>query len=279
MLISGFTVVKNALLYNYPVLEAIHSILPICNEFVVNVGKSDDNTLKLIRSIQSPKIRVIETDWDKSQGPYMLAHETNVALAHCKGTWAFYVQADEVIHQADLPALKDLMQLHEKSDIEAMRFRWMHFYGSFYRYRIDAGWFQKQNRIIRNNRQIESYGDAFAFRRKDGGDLKFIDTGKLLYHYGWVHNPEVMNERRKNHAEIGFELQDKQSTNDNYDYGNLNRFPVYFGTHPAVMNDRIKSHELSGQDLSTINRKYWWFPPKIFKVRYKTGRRVKEKII
>lgn len=52
MKVSGFTFVKNAILYDYPIVEAISSILPLCDEVVVAVGKSDDNTLDLIRSIE-----------------------------------------------------------------------------------------------------------------------------------------------------------------------------------------------------------------------------------
>ena len=66
MKVSGFTFVRNAIKYDYPVVEAIKSILPLCNEVVVAVGKSEDATLQLIKSIDSPKIRIIETVRDDS---------------------------------------------------------------------------------------------------------------------------------------------------------------------------------------------------------------------
>jgi len=50
MKVSGFTFVRNAIRYDYPVVEAIQSILPLCTELVVAVGNSDDDTLQLIRS-------------------------------------------------------------------------------------------------------------------------------------------------------------------------------------------------------------------------------------
>ncbi len=68
MMISGFTIVRNAVKFHYPIVESITSILPICDEFVVNVGDSDDGTLELIRSINSPKIRIIQTQWDMTKG-------------------------------------------------------------------------------------------------------------------------------------------------------------------------------------------------------------------
>src|SRR5689334_11127246 len=106
MKVSGFTIVRNAVKLHYPVVESIKSILPICDEFIVNVGDSEDKTLDLIKSIGDPKIRIIQTIWDMKKGPTMLADQTNIALKECTGDWAFYLQTDEVIHERDLPRLK-----------------------------------------------------------------------------------------------------------------------------------------------------------------------------
>lgn len=280
MRVSGFTIVRNAVKYNYPVIESIRSILPVCDEFIVNVGDSDDETLDLIQSIGSAKIRVIENVWDMSQKSEVLSRQTNLALDACRGDWAFYLQSDEVIHEDDLDKLKALMIRYcDDPQVDALRFSWLHFYGSYYRYRIDHGWYQKQDRIIRNNGMIESVGDAYAFGRKDGQDLRRENTGCFVYHYGWVHPQDVMAARRANAAEIGFVSLKSDERRPQYSYGDLNRFPVYFGTHPKVMEQRIPGHEISGEDGKKIGRKYWWFPAKWFKVRYKTGRRVKEKIV
>ena len=64
MKLSAFTFVRNAVKYDYPVLESIKSILPVVDEFIVAVGNSEDDTLALIKSIDSPKIKIIETVWD-----------------------------------------------------------------------------------------------------------------------------------------------------------------------------------------------------------------------
>ena len=60
MKVAGFTIIRNAIKFDYPVVEAITSILPICDEFVVAVGNSDDETLQLIKQIDSPKIKIFE---------------------------------------------------------------------------------------------------------------------------------------------------------------------------------------------------------------------------
>jgi hypothetical protein len=278
MKISGFTIARNVIKFNYPILESILSILPICDEFIVNVGDSEDSTLGLIRSIQSPKIKIIQNNWDMTMGKEVLSYQTNLALKACTGDWAIYLQSDEVIHENDLPQLKNFMERYkEDSSVDCLRFKWLHFYGSYWRYRIDSGWYQKQDRIIKNNGQIESFGDAFSFRRKDGKDLRSKQTGCLLYHYGWVQAADVMARRRKNAQDIGFVQLEDQSQNE-YEFGDLNRFPAYLGTHPTVMNDLIKNHEMSNRDWHNIQSRFFWHPALWFRLRYKTGRRVRNKI-
>jgi hypothetical protein len=160
-----------------------------------------------------------------------------------------------------------------------LRFRWLHFYGSYYRYRVDRGWYQKQDRIIRLNGEVESFGDAYGFRRKDGRPLGRRNTGCLLYHYGWVHSGEVMTRRRVNAERIGYTALTAGERGGAYSYGDLNRFPAYFGSHPSVMGARVGGHDLSRRDLAEIRRHYWWHPMRVLKVRYKTFRRRRERIV
>jgi len=279
MLVSGFTIARNVIKYKYPVLESIHSILPICDEFIVNVGDSEDGTLDLIRSIKSDKIRIIENKWDFSQGKEVLSYQTNLALKQCKGSWAFYLQTDEVIHQADLLRLQNTMKKYANDlKVDALRFKWFHFYGSYYRYRIDRGWYQKQDRIVKNNGEVKSFGDAYAFERCDQRPLRQKATGCFLYHYGWVQPQDVMTQRRVNAENIGFVSLEKQEREQAYSYGDLNRFPIYFGTHPSVMDERVQEHQLSLQDWENIDRQHWWNPFKIGRVRFKTGKRCKRRL-
>jgi hypothetical protein len=276
MKVSGFTIIRNGVKLQYPVIQAITSILPICDEFIVAVGKSEDGTLELIKSIKSDKIRIVETEWDLSMGQTVLSYQTNLALSHCKGDWAFYVQTDEVIHEIDLAKIKRCMEKYlDDPTVDALRFKWLHFFGSHWRYRIDKGWYQKQDRIIRNNKTIRSFGDAFGFERVDGKPLRCKFTGGLLYHYGWVFSEEVMARRRVNQGTIWSVDRTQEKQTGRYLYGDLNRFPVYFGTHPLVMTELIAKHEASRQDEALIRRKFWWNPLLWFRVRYKTGRRVK----
>ena len=280
MKVSGFTIVRNAVKYNYPVVESIRSILPICDEFIVNVGESEDETLDLVQSIGSEKVRIIGDEWDMSQRSEVLSYQTNLALDACRGDWAFYLQSDEVVHEDDLGKLKETMLRYQDDPaVDALRFQWLHFYGSYYRYRIDHGWYQKQDRIIRNNGMIESFGDAYGFKRKDGQELRRQNTGCFVYHYGWVQPREVMARRRANAAGIGFVSLAENEHGKEYSYGDLNRFPVYFGTHPKAMEERIAAHPLSREDKKVSTANIGGFRRNGLRTRYKTGRRVKEKIV
>ncbi|MBF0522062.1 MAG: glycosyltransferase [Candidatus Omnitrophica bacterium] len=279
MKISGFTIVRNIRKYHYPLVESIQSILPICDEFIVNVGDSEDDTLKIVQSISSPKIRIIQNAWDMSTGYEVLSRQTNLAMNECKGDWLFYLQADEVIHEDDLAILKGTMaRCMAQDSVDVIRLRWLHFYGSYFRYRVDAGWYQKNDRMIRNNGQVESYGDAGGFRRKDGQPLRRKNSLCLLYHYGWVNSEEIMAQRRLNAIQIGFAKKEALSGQEQYRYGDVNQFPVYFGTHPSVMKSIIAQHRFSMQDWDNICRQYWYHPARIFRLRYKTFGRVKERL-
>ena len=64
MKVSAFTFIKNGQILGYPFLQSIQSVLPIVEEFIVNVGESEDDTLALIKSIPSSKIRIIQSKWN-----------------------------------------------------------------------------------------------------------------------------------------------------------------------------------------------------------------------
>ncbi len=110
MIISGFTMGKNARKLYYPMKQSVQSILPLVDEFIVVLGDSDadDKTREEIESIGSDKIRIIDTVWDIEKYPRGMehAHQTDIAKSYCKGDWLFYLQSDEVVHEDDLPVIK-----------------------------------------------------------------------------------------------------------------------------------------------------------------------------
>lgn len=169
MKVAGFTFIRNALLYDYPVVEAIKSILPVCDYFVAAVGKSEDATLDLVRDIGDPKIHIMETVWDDSlrEGGRVLAQETDKAfdVIPPEYDWCFYIQADECVHESDLPAIQAGMERWLGDPrTEGLLFNYRHFYGSYDFIGVSRKWYRREVRIIRNDKRIRSFRDAQGFR-------------------------------------------------------------------------------------------------------------------
>jgi hypothetical protein len=257
MKVSGFTIIRNGVLYAYPFREAILSVLPLCDEFIVNVGKSDDNTLEIVKSINDERIKIFESEWDMNirEGGKVLSIETNKALQRCAGNWRFYIQSDEVLHEKYIPEVKSKMNMYLNDDkVEGLRFRYKHFYGS-YDYIQDnyRKWYVKEVRVIKKNPDIVSMGDAMNFAHSNYQNLKVKDIDAEIYHYGWVRPPENLLNKRINFEKLYHgeekvnEIINKISNYD--DLGNLKRFTE---THPKVMEEIIK-------------KSTWNFDPKLDK--------------
>lgn len=246
MKISGFTIVRNAIKYDYPIVEAITSILPICDELVVAVGNSDDDTLALIKAIDSPKIKIIETTWNDSlrEGGQVLANETNKAFsAVAKGSdWAFYIQGDEVIHEDYLPIIKSAMLDNKDNEqVEGLLFKYKHFYGS-YDYIGDARqWYRNEIRVIKNDKNISSYKDAQGFR-KNNHKLRVKKIEAWVYHYGWVKPPEAQQAKQETFNKM-WHSDDWMKKNvpqvNEFDYSTIDSLQHFNGKHPLVMQNRI----------------------------------------
>ena len=248
MKVSGFSFVKNALVYDYPVVEAIRSILPICDELVVAVGKSDDETLELIRSID-PKVRIIQTEWDESlrEGGRVLAEETDKAFKAISkdSDWAFYIQGDEVIHEKYLDSVKEAMIKYKDHDkVDGLLFNYAHFYGSYDYVGASASWYANEIRVIKNDPSIYSYKDAQGFRKGDNEKLRVVPIDAFVYHYGWVKDPKAMQRKQENFNKYWHDdnwIDENVIKAEAFDYeGHVRELKKFEGTHPKVMLDRIE---------------------------------------
>jgi hypothetical protein len=262
MKISGFSMGKNTGKLYYPLKQAILSILPIVDEFIVALGDSDpdDQTRDDILRIQSKKIKIIDTVWDieKYTRGTEHAHQTDIAKSHCTGDWLFYLQSDEVVHEEDLPLIQQKCKEYlDDQRVEGFLFKYYHFWGDYNHYQNSHTWYRKEIRIIRNDPDIHSWGSAQSFRRipdfnglnyrqhENSFKLKVIGIDARIYHYGWVRPPELMASKIKTFTtihqgknKVAQMILNNQFRNT-YDYGPMNRVPVFKGTHPAVMKEWI----------------------------------------
>ncbi len=252
MKVAGFTFVRNALLYDYPVVEAITSILPICDYFVVAVGASDDDTLALVRSIGDPKIHIIETVWDDSlrEGGRVLALETDKAFQAIPADydWCFYIQGDECVHEADLPAIRASMEQYLSDlSIDGLLFDYRHFYGSYDFVGMSRRWYRREVRIVRNNKQIFSYRDAQGFRKADGKTGKKLKVRPIpahIHHYGWVRHPGVQQQKQRSFKRLWLSdegVEKHVGTYPSFLYDGSEPLQRFEGIHPKVMLPRIQA--------------------------------------
>lgn len=268
MSISGFSMVRNATKLYFPIKESIESILPIVDEFVIAVGAGDedDNTRKVIESIDSDKVKIIDTEWDLEKYPNGTenAHQTDIAKEACSGDWLFYLQADEVVHEQFLPEIEAKCELYANDqEVEGLLLKYKHFWGDYNHYHLCHGWYAKEIRIIKNRPDIHSWESAQSFRRIPSFDyknyrqqegtykLKVKQTDAYVYHYGWVRPPELMQNKKKALDTIhkGSDEVQKiyQHQAKTFDYGPLKYSEKFKGTHPKVMTSWIEQFDWGDQ--------------------------------
>ncbi|MCX5758740.1 MAG: glycosyltransferase family 2 protein [Candidatus Hydrogenedentes bacterium] len=251
---------------SYPVVQSIRSILPLVDEFVVGVGQSEDNTRELLQSIADPKIHLFDSFWDtsKTSGGLILSEKTNEALSRCEGDWCFYLQADEVVHELDLAAIRKSMEDHlDNPEVEGLLLRFVHFYGSFSVVATARNWYRNEVRVIKRSSGARSVRDAQGFRiggarpprLLHAGERKprVVASGASIFHYGWVKPPQLMG--RKN--QCAYQLGYGKAGDDNVDdfryracYG-LKRFT---GAHPAVMRELVDNQDWIFEPHSIVSQ-------------------------
>ena len=247
MKVCGFSFIRNAKKFDYPIKEALQSILPICDKIIVAVGNSEDNTRELVTSIAPNKIEVIDTVWDDSlrEGGRVLAVETDKAFQAIpnKYDWVFYIQGDEVLHEKYLPIVKSGMEKYkDHKEVDGLLFNYCHFYGSYDYVGVSSSWYRNEIRIIRNNKHFYSYKDAQGFRKYENEKLNVKLLDAYVYHYGWVKDPRAQQQKQETFHKLWHDDNwvDKHIVKaDEFDYSTVDALQKFMGTHPEVMLERI----------------------------------------
>ena len=280
MKISGFTIIRNAVINDYPVTEAIQSILPVVDEMIVGIGRSDDETEALIRSIPGDKIKIVHSEWDPAlrKGGKILAVETNKAFQHiaADSDWAFYIQADEVVHEKYHPIIRQAAERYcDDKKIAGLLFHYLHFYGTYDYVGDSRKWYDKEIRIIRNDKSIEAFKDAQGFRR-NGQRLPVKLIEAWIYHYGWVKNPQQMKQKMYQTGKLWHSDEEMNAflqSSDFFDYNEFDSLSKFDDTHPAVMQNRIakKNWDIA---LDVQQKKFSIKDHMLYWLEKKTGKRL-----
>jgi glycosyltransferase involved in cell wall biosynthesis len=253
--VSGFTFIRNAVLLDYPIVAAIQSILPLCEEVVVAVGNSTDDTLGLIQNID-PKVRIIQTTWDDTlrENGRVLAIETDKALAaiNPEADWAIYIQGDEVMHEADHPnILKAMTRFQHDQEVDGLLFEYLHFYGSYDYIGVSNNWYKKEIRVVKPGRGIFSFRDAQGFRKTPDYKLKVAPANARVFHYGWVKDPQAMQRKQESFHKLWHDdawLAKNVKVADAFDYeDHIHELARFEGTHPQWIAPRIAARNWTFQ--------------------------------
>jgi glycosyltransferase involved in cell wall biosynthesis len=242
MKISGFTFLRNGEKLGYPFVQSIRSVLPLVDEFVIALGPCDDGTEQTLRAIGDAKIRIIPTQWNENIRPdysvkgFVYGQQKTIALFNCTGDWAFYLEADEVVHENDLPKIRAAMEKHLGDDrVEALAFDYLHFYGNANTYVWSPGWYRSEVRILRNT--IPAWSSEALFFNVIAGHKKSrypraAHVGATMYHYGWVRNEAQMN--LKSAAVLKY-WQNRATTTVDYTQIDPATLRLFTGTHPKAV--------------------------------------------
>jgi hypothetical protein len=239
--ISGFTIVRNATKLDFPLEASIRSILPVCDEVIVNVGKSEDDTLEIVRSIGDPKIRIIETEWDMTIKNKVLGDETLRAMRACRNPWGIYIQADEVMHERGAEALAAAIQQHNGDRrVEGLLVKYLHFYGDLSTIAVNRRWYRREVRAVRLDPalDIRPYQGAQGFRV--GPEYRKIQarlTNAEMFHYGWARPAQALRAKREVNKTLYPWSRESEAKRPLLPW-----FPglkPFTGTHPAVARDWV----------------------------------------
>ena len=250
MKVSGFTFLRNGQKLGYPFIASIRSILPLVDEFVIALGPCDDDTEKMLREVGDSKIRIIPTTWNENIRPdysvkgFVYGQQKSIALFNCTGDWAFYLEADEVLHENDLPKIRAAMEKYLNDErIEALAFDYLHFYGNKNTVAWSPGWYRSEVRIIRNTIPAWS-SEALFFNVVDGHKKsrhpRAAHTGATIFHYGWVRSEAQMNLKSASVQKYWDDSQPKPMDYSQVDAAALKLFP---GTHPQIIQDWLPAAE------------------------------------
>ena len=241
--VSGFSIVRGATECDYPIVESMRSLLPLVEEMVVVVHRGDDGTRQALSALHDSRLVLVEADWDAGvqRRGLVLSRLTNLALARCRCAWAFYLQADEVVHEDDHGAIRAaLARWNGRPRVDALSFRYLHFEGSYGR--VNPLRYRRQCRLVRNDGRLQSVRDAAGFGRRDGRRMATRSSGARIFHYGWALAPEALKAKtialaRLYHDDV--EVVRRVGAMRAEDLARPDLAFRWTGRHPMVMAERI----------------------------------------
>lgn len=244
MKIYGIAFIKNGVKFDFPFKESLLSMVDLVDKIYINVGFSDDTTLKEVKKI--PKVEIIEVDWDdrRSDGGHILSDMTNIAIKKMReevqdeSAWAVYLQSDEVLHEDDLPIIKEDLQKAQDQGCDVLRFRYMHFWQKNDRIAIGKRWYPQEIRAFKIKSNILSHGDAQTFENWN----KAYESDAHIWHYGHVRDERAYRaklDQMSKYYQRGLRHYRKKFQAWFKDTFFGEKTMKFYGDHPEVMRMRV----------------------------------------
>lgn len=240
MKLVGFTILKDGVRFDYPFVESLKSLGGICEKVYVALGKNDDGTEAIVRTL--PFVKIIPTVWDDAlrKGGQIFSQQTNIALSAARdenpGAWGICLQCDEVVNDRDYSQILADLKKAEDQGCDAVSFRFLHFWQGFDRIAVGPRWFPHEIRAMKLTPEIKSIGDSQGF----GGSNKTLDSDVQIFHYSHARKGKVYEEKKRHfhrwwNPDEAIEKKMKEGAKKDPHEKTIR----YLGPHPQAMKDRV----------------------------------------
>lgn len=256
MPLYGFSFLRNAIKFDYPFRESLQSLAAATDAQLLALGRSEDGTENAIAALQKdlPRLQVLPTVWDDAlkTGGLILSQQTNVALNALRAesqkesnAWGLYLQADELIHERDIPQIRQDFSDAEAQGCDVVVFRYIHFWHSFDRIAINKKWYSEEIRGVRLHSETESWGDAQSFRRW----RRRFYSDVPIYHYGHVKDPNAYQQKIQYFVELHHDQDANAKRRSLAKEARPQEAIPYRGSHPQWIRSKVPVQKKTQQLL------------------------------
>ena len=244
MKISIYTFARNAIYYDYHIVDMLLHHLDFADEIIVNEGYSTDDTFNRIKRIDS-KIKIYKNKWDTANPIEWLARFKNEARKLCTGDWCILLDADEFIPEWEFSRIRCYLSNTNKVIIPM---KYVNFYGNYKVYNKNPkkyNWPEYKYSIHKNISDLEIVGDGSNVAFKDASrnvssskdESPYANERFECHHFGVVRKPARLREKWHSQAlrDRGFYSKEKKSRWDWVPGFVYNLFP-YKWTDPQYMD-------------------------------------------
>jgi hypothetical protein len=240
--LSGTTMIRDGVLYDYCFVESIKCLQELCEEVIICDAGSTDGTVEILRQLEDNKTKVIyrePDEWEslKPIGKERLNYFSNLAIEQVSHEWNYYQQGDEVTSQDCYDAIHKAVNCGISHSYFVKR---INLWGSPYtRLNVMQNRMPCSEAIVRlAQSRFRTYSDAESICVDAVSDMFFKDI--TMVHYGFVRKPEIMLKKAINMQDEVFQMGSHDVKLDNCDKFEPERWfsgndLVPFNEHPKIM--------------------------------------------